>query len=53
MIDLAHDPVGPGLNLLALSAFTYSLVLLLVLTLMLPGRGAEPPTSDGRPTPEQ
>lgn len=53
MIDLAHDPVGPGLNLLALSAFTYSLVLLLVLTLMLPGRGAERPTSDGRPTPEQ
>lgn len=36
MINLEHDPVGPAVSLTALSAFTYSLLILFALTLRLP-----------------
>jgi hypothetical protein len=48
MINIGHDPVGPAVNLLALSAFTYALLALFALVLMLPTEAGEACRDDGR-----
>jgi hypothetical protein len=39
MINIRHEPLSPGVNLLAVSVFTYNLVMLFVLTLLVPSEG--------------